>query len=241
MRIRVIRPDARDFRPYTPSEVCEQTEDWASLASPGTLIEVSRALKGAETIECFYDAEIAAPFLLEEVKKAESEGVDGVLIACMVDPALHAARELARIPVVGEGLACFATAATLGYRFSVISPEPGAALIFRNRVRAYGLEGYLASIRALETPVRGLRADLDVLRQAMCDAGRQAVEKDGADVIVPGCGQIWGLSSELSEALGVPVLDPRATALRFTEMVVGLGLSHSKRTYPYPPDKRREI
>jgi allantoin racemase len=178
---------------------------------------------------------------LDEVQKAEEDGVDGILIACMVDPALHAARELVGIPVVGEGQACFATAATLGDRFSVIAPRPGATLVFRNRLRAYGLEGHLASIRALDTPVITLRRDVNLLIQAMLDAGHLAVEEDGAEVIVPGCGQIWGLSQDLGEVLGVPVLDPRATALRFTEMVVGLGLSHSKRTYPYPPNKRREI
>jgi allantoin racemase len=241
MRIRIIRSAARDFRPLTPSELERHRSDWLSFASPGTEIEVVRVTRGPATIESLYDADFAAPFVLKEVERAAREEVDAILIACMLDPALFASRELVNIPVVGEGQACFVTAVALGSRFSVISPAPNPDMQYRSRLRMYGLETHLASVRSLNMPVLELRRNLDRLKSVFLEQGRQAVEQDGADVIVPGCGQIWGLSQELSAELGVPVLDPRATALRLAEMFVSLSLSQSKMVFPYPPQKRREL
>lgn len=241
MRIRIIHPGARDFRSRSPLEQEEDKKEWQRFASPGTEIEVVRVLKGAENIESWYDEEMAAPFVLEEVKRAENDGVDGVIIHCMCDPAFLAARELIDIPVLGEGLACYVTALTLGHRFSLMSPRAGAGTRHRSKVRLYGLEGHLASIRSIDIPVRDLRRDLKDLKQAMRDEGKRAVKDDGAEVIVPGCGEIYGIAQELTEELGVPVLDPRATVIKFAEMLIGLSLSHSKKAYPRPPEKRREI
>jgi allantoin racemase len=41
----------------------------------------------------------------------------------------------------------------------------------------------------------------------------------------------------LARGLDVPVIDPAATALKLAEALVGAGLTHSKRTYPQPPEK----
>jgi Asp/Glu/hydantoin racemase len=46
-----------------------------------------------------------------------------------------------------------------------------------------------------------------------------------------------GINKELETELGVPVLDPDATAIRFTEMLVHLGQAHSKKAYPFPTPK----
>ncbi len=241
MRIRIIRSAAYEFRPLSPLELEESVEEWQRFASPGTEIEVARPLKGAETIESIYDNQMAAAFVLEEVGNAERDGVDGVVIACMTDTALMAARELVDIPVVGAGLACFATAITLGDKFSLIAPLLEGDMMYRTMLRVYGLERHLASIRPIGIPVLELRSDLTRLKEAMLDEGNQAVENDRADVIVPGCGGIWGICQDLTAELGVPVIDPHVTALKFAEMLIGQSLSHSKKAYPRPPEKRREI
>lgn len=241
MRIRIIRSAAYEFRPLSPSELEENVEEWQRFASPSTEIEVVRPLKGAETIESIYDNQMAAAFVLEEVRKAERDGVDGVVIPCMADTALMAARELVDIPVVGAGSACFATAVTLGDKFSIIAPLPGGDMVYRSMLRVYGLESHLASVRSIGIPVLEMRRDLKRLKQAILDQGKRAVEDDGADVIVPGCGGMWGLCQELTEELGVPVIDPHVTVLKFAEMLIGQSLSHSKKAYPRPPEKRREI
>lgn len=241
MRVRAIRPVAWDPRPLGGKEPDAWIKPWKEVAGPDTQIEAAEVVRGVESLESFYDAEMAAPFILQQVEKAEREGMDAVIIHCMADPALRAARENANIPVLGEGLACFLTAIGLGDRFSIIDPLEQGARVYEQNLRAYGLIDHLASIRALGIPVAELRNDLGALKEAFLEQARKAVETDGAHVIVPGCGRIYGLSSEFSDELGVPVLDPLATAVAYAEMLVKLSLTCSKKAYPNPPVKRREI
>ncbi len=241
MRIRVIRVAARDFTPITPAESAKWLTAWKEAAAEGTQLEMTRVTRGVETVECIYDREFAAPFILKEVERAEEDGVDAAIIHCMADPALDGAREMATIPVVGEGLACFSVAINLGRRFSIIAPGKQAIPLYERNVRAYGLLDHLASVRPIGIPVTRLREDPNALKDAVVEQGQLAIEHDGAEVIVPGCGEIYGLSKELTQALNVPVLDPVKTVVAYTEMLVKLSLTCSKKAYPCPPPKRRQI
>jgi allantoin racemase len=219
----------------------EVEDGWQQYASPGTKIDQVRAAKGAESIECIYDAEIAAPFILEQVRKADLDGVDAIIINCMGDPALQAAWEVSHIPVVGIGLACFAASLLLGDTFSIITPRVEGVMMYKRNLRAYRLEKHLASIRSLGLSVMDLRKDSDTLKQRMRQEGQRAIQDDGAHVIIPGCSRIYGISDELSRDLGVPVLDPRAIAVKLAEMLASLSLNPSKKAYPLPPEKRRTV
>ena len=44
-----------------------------------------------------------------------------------------------------------------------------------------------------------------------------------------------GVAEELSGELGVPVINPARTALKTAELLLGSGLTHSKRAFPVPP------
>ena len=70
----------------------------------------------------------------------------------------------------------------------------------------------------------------------------EAVEEDGAHVIVLGCTGLAGLAEQVKAGLSkagheVPVIDPASTALKVAEALVDAKLTHSKRTYPQPPQK----
>jgi allantoin racemase len=86
-----------------------------------------------------------------------------------------------------------------------------------------------------------LRTVADFLRDeaqavAMITAlGRQLMEEQGAEALVLGCGATTGLAPQVARELGIPVLDPGLTAFKYAEMLVDLGLSHSKRAFPYNP------
>ena len=71
-----------------------------------------------------------------------------------------------------------------------------------------------------------------------CDKILDAALEKGADVIVMGCAGMAGYAQEIEQTLNIKVLDPSAVALKTTEAMVDLGLSHSKvGLFAKPPDK----
>jgi allantoin racemase len=73
-------------------------------------------------------------------------------------------------------------------------------------------------------------------------ASYQAVCQDGAAVIVPGCTGLAGLAPRFQAGLRrlgceALVLDPPSVAMKFAEILVGAGLSHSPRSYAQPNPK----
>jgi Asp/Glu/hydantoin racemase len=59
-------------------------------------------------------------------------------------------------------------------------------------------------------------------------AARKAVEEDGAEVIVPGCGYFSELAEEVQKDVDVPVLDNVGVALKMAELLAYLGLTHHR-------------
>jgi proline-specific peptidase len=73
---------------------------------------------------------------------------------------------------------------------------------------------------------------LDAVRAAC----REVVDA-GADTIVLGCMSMafLGVAEDLSAELAIPVVNPARTALKTAELLVGSGLTHSRRAFPTPP------
>ena len=99
------------------------------------------------------------------------------------------------------------------------------------------------SCLAIDLPVLELEEGREQFVDRAVDAAVAAIEEDGAHVIVLGCTGLAGLSQLVESALRergfeVPVIDPASTALKIAETLVDLQLAHSKRTYPYPPEKQ---
>jgi len=69
------------------------------------------------------------------------------------------------------------------------------------------------------------------------------VREDGAHVLIFGCTGMIGLDKDVREGLAkqgisdVPVIDPGILNLKIAEALADIGLTHSKRTYPMPPEK----
>jgi allantoin racemase len=168
--------------------------------------------------------------------------MDAVVLDCMADPGLDPARELASIPIIGPAQAALHLAAMLAHRFSVITVlEQGIPGVHR-QILNHGLAGKVASVRAINIPVLEMGEDRERVIQAVIEESARAVCQDGAHMIVPGCTEMIGMASVVQEGLvergcEVPVIDPPAVAVKLAEGLVDMGLAHSKRTYPLPPDK----
>jgi allantoin racemase len=215
---------------------------YAHAARSDTQISTVSLDWGTASIECYRDDALAIPDILTKAVQAVDEGVDAIIIDCMDDPGLYAARELVSIPVVGPAQASMHLAAMLGHRFSVLTTLEGNIPAVEDQVAHYGLATRLASVRALNIEVLDLDEDIEATLQVLVDVAEQAVRRDGAYVIVPGCTGLVGLAPRVQASLAergcvVPVLDPPSAALKLAESLVDLGYAHSKRTYPQPPAK----
>jgi allantoin racemase len=216
---------------------------YCAAARAGTEVSIVGVDWGPASIETYRDEALAVPDILNKIVAAEEEGVDAVILNCMADPGLFAARELVCIPVVGPAQASMHLAAMLGHRFSVVTIFDQDVPSVEDLVARYGLSKRLASVRGINIPVLDLHDNPERTLQAVVGAAERAVREDGAHVIVPGCTGLGGLAPRIQAGLEergclVPVLDPPSVAVKTAEMLVDLGQSHSKRTFPNPPIKK---
>lgn len=213
-------------------------------ASPGTELSLAFLDHGPESLESDYDVILAGPDILAQVRRAEADGMDAVIINCMFDPMLFAAREMVNIPVVGPAQAAMSLAATLADRFSIITILERDRALIHNQWRLYDLMGRGASVRSVNVPVIELHDDSESLCEAMIQQSILAITEDGAQALVFGCTGLGGMADAVRKGLeaagyfGVPVIDPTGVALKWAELLAGLGLSHSKLTFPAPTRKK---
>jgi allantoin racemase len=232
VKIMVINPNT------TESMTEHLRRELLPLKGPTTELTVVNPAHGPVSIESAYDEALAIPPTLELVKQAEAEGYDAVVIACFSDPGLEAARELVSIPVVGLEEATLHVAAQLGYKFSVLTSRGQRVPNKTGHVGMRGLESKLASVRPLEMSVLEMDAEPERTRQRILEVAGAAAREDGAEVVILGCAGLAGYAADIERALGLVVLDPSPIALKTAEMLVSLGLTHSKRgLYARPPTK----
>jgi allantoin racemase len=235
-RIRVIIPVVGEHW------IAPVQEAYGRAGRSGTEISAVAIDTGPASIESMRDEALAIPGVLSRVRDAEVEGVDAVILDCMGDPGLDAARELASIPIIGPAQGAMHLAATLAFRFSVVTVLEQSIPGVHRQILCYGLAGKVASVRAIDIPVLEIGEDRERVTRAVIEESARAVREDGAHIIVPGCTEMIGMAPLVQEGLRergceVPVIDPLAAAVKLAEGLVDLGLAHSKRTYPQPPDK----
>lgn len=231
MKIMVINPNT------SQSMTDHLRQELERIKRRDTELTVVCAERGPETIESAYDEAYAIPPTLDLVKKANREGYDAVILACFSDPGLEAAKEISEIPVIGIEESSLHVAAMLGSKFTVVTPRKQRIPSKREHVHLRGMSHFLASVRSLDLSVAETDADPERTKKRVLEVSRQSVE-DGAEVIILGCAGMAGYAPEIESKLNVKVIDPSAVALKVTEAMVDLGLTHSKAgLFARPPDK----
>ena len=200
-----------------------------AAAAPGTLIDAVQPSFGAPAIEGHHDEVWAAAGVSEQVRAAEAAGADAHVIACFGDPGLHAARELARGPVIGIAEAAFHAAALLATGFSVVTTLVRTCVIAEHLVLQYGFERRCRGIHGTDIPVLELDDPASNAYARILECAEQALARDRSGAIVLGCAGMAELCSSLQQRLGVPVIDGVAAAVKLAECLVSLGLGTSKR------------
>jgi allantoin racemase len=213
-------------------------ESLSSLASPGTEVRLVLTKGAPISVESLAEMELAAPGILERVAQSERDGADAVVIWGGHDPSVASARELVSIPVLGPGMASMHIASVLAERFSLLVQLPNVVGLAQRQVRDLGLEKRCAGIYSVGLPVLELRRPESFER--VRKTAIASIEEGGADAICFGCMALNDHADILSEKLavshpGVLVIHPGKAVIRLAELILGMGLSHSKRSYPYPP------
>jgi allantoin racemase len=162
-------------------------------------------------------------------------GYDAVVGTAFLDNGLDAARELVDIPVVGPAKTTMYMAATLANKFGVITAAGDLPKHIWALAKLLGVADRVVGIPTLKCTVADVLHDEDNALAMIVAMGRHLMADQGAEALVLGCGATTGLAPRIARELSIPVLDPGLTAVKYAEMLVDLGLSHSKRAYPYNP------
>lgn len=136
---------------------------------------------------------------------------------------------------MGAGEAGLLMAAMLGDRLGVVTFVDETITAHERRWRISGLNHNIVAFGSVGMWFNEFTADPQKLtRRFVAEAERQIAEAR-AEVILADCGFFFPHlppRAELEARLGVPVVDPLAAALKFAEVLAGLGHRHSRRTWP---------
>ncbi|RMF70603.1 MAG: hydrogenase expression protein HupH [Alphaproteobacteria bacterium] len=205
--------------------------------APDTEVVFQAVSWGAALGDSHHDMLLMDMSVFEAGLKAEEEGFDAVIVDTVSDSGLAALRSRLAIPVVGPGQAALHLAAMLGHRFTILTMWDEWFPLYRKILSEYALWPRLASMRSIRT-----RPDLkellagkeEVVFAKLLDEAEAAIAEDGADVIVLGSTTMHQSHGHLAANLPVPVINPGVAAFRMTELLLDLGLAHSKKAYPTP-------
>lgn len=194
---------------------------------------------GPESIECYYDEFLAVPGVLEEIIKGDKdERADAFVIACFGDPGLWAAREVTKKPVIGIAEAAITISKMISPSFSIVSVLKRSKRMSEEVVKMHGAENWCKSIRATDLSVLDFDRNPQKGLRALAQESKNAVEDDGAECILLGCGGFVGFVEDLQKELGVPVLDGVSPAVKLAEILVEMGCKTSKElTWGFPEKK----
>ncbi|ALM74038.1 aspartate/glutamate racemase family protein [Thermococcus barophilus] len=202
---------------------------YQSFASPGTEIKVISLEEGPISIETRKAEAEVIPKIVDIALK-HHENYDAIIINCCADPGVDVLRSLLDKPVIGPCESSLAIASTLGKKIGIVTVSKTGIPIFEELIRRLKFEEFVVSIGALDLSVPEIDKDKNKTIKLLLEECKKAEDK-GAEVILLGCTGFAGFAKELEKHLDIPVVDPAGAAIKMAEILVSLGLSHSKKRY----------
>ncbi len=209
-------------------------EEAQRVANPSTSLTLMTAELGVAYIETRFEAMLGAYATAELAARHASEH-DAVIVAAFGDPGLAAMREVLDIPVLGLTESALMSACMLGQRFSIIAISRRISAWYRETVQANGLLDRLASIRTLDQRVQNIGSIQNDHADELKSLCMQAIEQDGADVLIIAGAPLAGLARLISTEIPVPLVDGVSSAVRHAESLVALGANAPKLGSFAPP------
>jgi len=198
----------------------------STVASSETTVTGATPSGAAIVRSHFEYAEAAVQTVL--TLKQNASGCDAAIIGGFGDPGLKAARHEVDIPVVGLAEAAMLMAHPLGGRYSIITFGQHNRIQMMDLARTYGLHQRLASVCIANISHKTLLKEPGQALDACVEAGKQALSRDGADVLILGGGPAAGMAPRISALLDVPVLDGVMCATKLAESLAACGYKTSR-------------
>lgn len=214
------------------------------LRTPGVTYDFVPVRNSCRNADSPYELLILDAYVTEAGLASEAEGYDAVVMDTVSDSGLAALRSRLTIPVLGPGQTQQHVAAMLGKRFSILTMWRRWVSLYEKTMSEYETRHYCASIRSIDVrpdQEQLLAGKEEVVFARLEEAGRAAIDEDGADVLLIGSTTMHQSVAHLRSALGVPVINPGVLTLKLAELFVQLGLSHSKVAYISPETVQDEL
>lgn len=220
---------------YTPADLEHKKRSLQTVLRPDTHLDMFAADSRVPYVESSLELYLSEVAVARKVVEVAGLGYHAVVGSAFLDNGLDAARELVDIPVVGPAKTTLYMAATLANKFGIIMAAGDLPKHVWAYAKVLGVVDRVVGMPTLKCTVADFLHDEDNAVAMIVAMGRRLMEDQGAEALVLGCGSATGLAPRAARELGIPVLDPGQTAVKYAEMLVDLGLSHSKRAYPYNP------
>mmetsp|Transcript_15741 Transcript_15741/g.22804 ORF Transcript_15741/g.22804 Transcript_15741/m.22804 type:complete len:262 (+) Transcript_15741:13-798(+) len=178
---------------------------------------------------------------LGALKYAEDHNYDALAIGCFADTGLKPCRELSSSVLVTSSCeASVYIASSLGNKIGIITGSYAWwDKVFKKNFVEMGLLHKVCSVKGIGNGEKELQEDPQTLPKIIAKA-KQAVQ-EGAEVVVLGCTMQFGYYERVQEEIGVPVIDPVASLIKYTEMLISckknFGWSTSNVGSLEPPEK----
>jgi Asp/Glu/hydantoin racemase len=216
----------------------------AAGVGPGIAFEFRGAKAAPANYVSAHDTLLADLGMFEAGLDAEAEGFDAVCVDTVSDAGVAALRSVLDIPVIGPGRAAMLHALMWGERFAILTMWRAWTPLYTKILREAGLETRCAAIRDIAVAPDSanlLTGKEDAIIPKLIDAGRAAVDEDGADVLILGSTTMHQAHAALTAALPVPVINPGPLAFKLAEAAIALKLRHSRAAHPRPRVDKRAL
>lgn len=233
MRITLVNPNTSRAMTAKIAAVARE------VAGPDVEIRAVCSDDGPAAVESHVDEAFAAVAVVDLIERdLRDGGSDAYVIACFGDPGLDAARELVGVPVIGIAEAAMHVAALSGRSFAVVTTLSRTLGRARDLLARYGMTQACVSLSGSGIGVLELEDTTSEAYETIARLCEEAVQRQGADVIVLGCAGMADLCRHITQEVGVPVVDGVAAATKTVESLITLGLATSTRSeYAAPPAK----
>ncbi len=193
--------------------------------------------KGTKGIDStFADYQSAWSLHRAVLQELDKGGYDAVVIAGFGNLGINGLKEATCIPTLSISETSMAVASTLGHKFSILTTLNQFIPAQEDIVKLFGMENKCASVCAIDVSVKDCVEQREKTLRLLCNETRRIVAQDKAEVIILGSGGLSGYNLDVQDETHVTTLDPVQVTVKFAEMMVELGISHSKiKKFALPP------